>query len=45
MMLLTRGRERTADQYRELLDAAGLRLVTIHSAAASVSVLEAREKT
>jgi hypothetical protein len=45
MMLLTRGRERTADQYQELLDAAGLRLVTIHSAAASVSVLEARAKT
>ncbi|MEE8305848.1 MAG: methyltransferase [Gammaproteobacteria bacterium] len=44
MMLLTRGRERTADQYRELLDAAGLDLVKIHPAATSVSVLEARAK-
>jgi len=44
MMLLTRGQERTADQYRQLLDAAGLQLEKIHPAAATVSVLEARAK-
>jgi len=44
MMLLTRGQERTADQYQRLLDAAGLQLVDIHPAAISVSLLEARAK-
>ena len=44
MMLLTRGRERTADEYRRLLDAAGLRLIEIHPAAMTVSLLEAGAK-
>jgi hypothetical protein len=41
MLVLTGGRERTADEYRSLFKAAGLQLIRIIPTAAGVSVLEA----
>lgn len=42
MMLLTNGRERTADEFRQLLESAGLSLSAIHRTATMFSLIEAK---
>ena len=41
MLVLTGGRERTAQEYNALLNAAGLRLMRVHSIGDDRSVIEA----
>jgi hypothetical protein len=42
MLLINNGRERTADEYRRLLAAAGFRLTRVVDMASSLSIIEAR---
>jgi hypothetical protein len=44
MLVLTGGRERTLAEYRALLDAAGLEVVTARATARGLSVIEARAR-
>ena len=40
LLMATGGRERTADEYRQLLDRAGIELARVHTLAALPSILE-----
>jgi hypothetical protein len=42
MLLVNNGRERTAEEYRRLLDNAGFRLTRVIGTATHVSIIEAR---
>ena len=42
MLVLAAGRERTADEYRRLLDRAGFRMTRVVETASPFSVVEAR---
>jgi hypothetical protein len=42
MLLVNNGRERTADEYRRLLDEAGFRMIGVVDTPSSVSIIEAR---
>jgi O-methyltransferase domain/Dimerisation domain len=42
MLLINNGRERTADEYRRLLDKAGFQMIGVVDTASSLSIIEAR---